>query len=116
MIDVSDHPRAKSERDRRKARQKEMRERMEREERKRAIEDAMRMMEEEESAMGGGGTSSKDVGEEMADIVNAADNAADVHLTNFNLPNRKGGGPDLLTDASLTLAGGRRYGLMGRNG
>jgi len=52
----------------------------------------------------------------MADILNAADNAADVHLTNFNLPNRKGGGPDLLTDASLTLAGGRRFGLMGRNG
>ncbi|KAL3787091.1 hypothetical protein ACHAWO_008571 [Cyclotella atomus] len=29
---------------------------------------------------------------------------------------RKGGGADLLVDASLILAGGRRYGLMGRNG
>ena len=35
---------------------------------------------------------------------------------NFNLPNRKGGGADLLADASLILASGRRYGLMGRNG
>jgi ATP-binding cassette subfamily F protein 3 len=32
------------------------------------------------------------------------------------LANRKGGGADLLVDASLILAGGRRYGLMGRNG
>ena len=37
-------------------------------------------------------------------------------IQNFNLPNRKGGGADLLADASLILASGRRYGLMGRNG
>eukprot|EP00956_Cyclotella_meneghiniana_P041113 scaffold215099_cov69-Cyclotella_meneghiniana.AAC.4 len=50
------------------------------------------------------------------EMIGAADNAADVHFTNFNLANRKGGGADLLVDASLILAGGRRYGLMGRNG
>eukprot|EP00804_Cyclotella_cryptica_P025861 CCRYP_002715-RC/>CCRYP_002715-RC protein AED:0.07 eAED:0.07 QI:78/1/1/1/1/1/8/355/851 len=111
MIDVSDHPRAKSERERRKGRQKEMREKMEEEERRRAIDDAMRMMQDEQE-----GRDDRDAREEMAEIVNAADNAADVHFTNFNLPNRKGGGADLLVDASLTLAGSRRYGLMGRNG
>ena len=46
MIDVSNVS-AKSERERRKARQKEMREKMEEEERKRAIDDAMRMMEDD---------------------------------------------------------------------
>ena len=109
MIDVSDNPRATSERERRKSRQKEMREKMEAEERKRAIDDAVRMMEEEEKV---GGSGSKEVSEE--EMTTAVDNAADVHFTNFLLANRKGGGPDLLTDACLTLAGGRRYGLMGR--
>ena len=54
--------------------------------------------------------------EDMAELTTASDNAADVQLVNFNLPNRKGGGPDLLSGANLTLASGRRYGLMGRNG
>lgn len=118
MIDVSNHPKAKSERERRKARQREMREKMEEEERLRAIEDSMRMMEEEGApgGRGAGGGGGGQMGEEMEELTTAADNAADVHLTNFNLANRKGGGPDLLTDANLTLASGRRYGLMGRNG
>ena len=68
MIDVSKNPRARSERERRKARQREMREQMEEEERKRAIDDAVRMMEED-----------KEVKEE--EIVGAVDNAADVHFT-----------------------------------
>lgn len=117
MIDVT-NVKARSERDRRKARQKELREKMEEEERKRAIDDVMRMMVEEEESTkdkqnsGGGGLTPQ----EMAEMTNAADNAADVHLQNFNLANRKGGGKDLLEDASLILARGRRYGLMGRNG
>ncbi|KAL9185239.1 hypothetical protein ACHAXT_003016 [Thalassiosira profunda] len=109
MIDASDHPRAKSERERRKARQREMREKMEEQERKRAIEDALRMMEE-------GDGMGDEANEEMSEVATASDNAADVHFANFHLPNRKGGGPDLLTEANLTLARGRRYGLMGRNG
>eukprot|EP00536_Pseudo-nitzschia_multiseries_P009250 jgi/Psemu1/200235/e_gw1.253.52.1 len=40
----------------------------------------------------------------------------DVRLLNFELPNLRGGGPNLLSGASLILARGRRYGLMGRNG
>lgn len=122
MIDASDNPRATSERERRKARQREMRERMDEEERKRAIEDAARMMMEDEGGGrdgvvddddGGGGRITND---DMVEISTASDNSADVHLTGFNLPNRRGGGPDLLADANMTLAHGRRYGLMGRNG
>lgn len=72
MIDVSKHPRAKSERERRKARQRELREKLEEEERKRAIDDAMRMMSDDQG----------DVGEaKEEEIMNAADNAADVHFT-----------------------------------
>ncbi len=37
----------------------------------------------------------------------------DLHLDNFNVSN---GGKDLIVDASVTLAYGRRYGLVGRNG
>eukprot|EP00929_Paragymnodinium_shiwhaense_P120359 TRINITY_DN9228_c0_g3_i1.p1 TRINITY_DN9228_c0_g3~~TRINITY_DN9228_c0_g3_i1.p1 ORF type:complete len:749 (-),score=199.30 TRINITY_DN9228_c0_g3_i1:269-2515(-) len=37
------------------------------------------------------------------------------HLVNFNLANKKGSG-DLLMDATVTLAAGRRYGLIGKNG
>lgn len=115
MIDVSNVS-AKSERERRKARQKEMREKMEEEERKRAIDDAMRMMEDDNDAGSGRGGGDGEMREDMAEVTTAVDNAADVHFTNFNLPNKRGGGPDLLTDATLTLAGGRKYGLMGRNG
>ena len=116
MIDVS-NVQGRSERDRRKARQKEIRERMEEEERKRAIDDAMRMMaEEEESATMEGNGSGGMSAQEMSEMTNATDNAADVRLQNFNLANRKGGGQDLLEDATLILARGRRYGLMGRNG
>lgn len=116
MIDIS-NVQAKSERDRRKARQKEIRERMEEEERKRAIDDAMRMMaEEEESSNSNTTTGGMMSVKEMSEMTNATDNAADVRLQNFHLANRKGGGKDLLEDATLILARGRRYGLMGRNG
>ena len=37
----------------------------------------------------------------------------DIHLDDFNLSN---GGKDLISDATLMLAFGRRYGLIGRNG
>lgn len=37
----------------------------------------------------------------------------DIHLENFSLSN---GGAELIENASLTLAYGRRYGLIGRNG
>lgn len=109
MIDPSDNPAALSERARRKARQKALREAAEEEERRRAIEDAMKMLEDDE---GGDGKDGGDA--ELLDLAN--DNARDVHLSDFDLPNLRGGGPDLLSGANLTLAHGRRYGLMGRNG
>ena len=46
----------------------------------------------------------------------STDNSSDINLTNFDLPNLRGGGPNLLQNASLTLSRGRRYGLLGRNG
>ena len=109
MIDPSENPAAMSERARRKARQKALREAAEEEERRRAIEDAMKMLEDDE---GGDGKDGGDA--ELDDLAN--DNARDVHLRDFDLPNLRGGGPDLLSGANLTLAHGRRYGLMGRNG
>ena len=109
MIDPSENPAAMSERARRKARQKALREAAEEEERRRAIEDAMKMLEDDE---GGDGKDGGDT--ELDDLAN--DNARDVHLRDFDLPNLRGGGPDLLSGANLTLAHGRRYGLMGRNG
>lgn len=113
MIDVSENPAAQSERARRKARQKALREAAEEEERRRAIEDAMAMLEEEEEGKSSGGG---EVGDHtnLDDLAN--DNARDVHIRDFDLPNLRGGGPDLLSGANLTLAHGRRYGLMGRNG
>jgi len=104
MIDPSDNPAAMSERARRKARQKALREAAEDEDRRRAIEDAMKMLEDE----------GDDGDAELEDLAN--DNARDVHIRDFDLPNLRGGGPDLLSGASLILAHGRRYGLMGRNG
>lgn len=38
-----------------------------------------------------------------------------VHLEKFCLPNPTGTG-DLLTDVSLTMVPGKRYGLIGKNG
>jgi ATP-binding cassette subfamily F protein 3 len=37
----------------------------------------------------------------------------DIHLENFSVSN---GGKDLIEDASVIMAYGRRYGLIGRNG
>ena len=107
MIDISGNEAAISERRRRKARQKAIREEMEEAERKRAIQEALDVLNDNDG----------EDGENPDELLDAADdNAADVHLRNFDLPNLRGGGPDLLQNSSLTLAKGRRYGLMGRNG
>jgi ABC-type dipeptide/oligopeptide/nickel transport system ATPase subunit len=108
MIDVSSA--AQSERARRKARQKEIRERLEEEERQRAIQEAMDMFENNKEQ---GGAAADDVDTMMEA---SADNAQDCHFRSFDLANLRGGGPNLLTNASLSLSRGRRYGLMGRNG
>jgi len=108
MIDISESSAAVSERQRRKARQQQLREALEESERKRAIEEAMNVLKDEDAEIDG---------ENPEELLNAADdNSADVHCRYFDLPNLRGGGPDLLQNASLTLARGRRYGLMGRNG
>jgi hypothetical protein len=109
MIDVSVS--SQSERIRRKARQKEIRERMEEEERQRAIEEAMAMLSGVPDATGG-----TTENEEKLMEASASDNAQDVHFRRLDLPNLRGGGANLLTDASITLARGHRYGFMGRNG
>ena len=106
MIDPSASKAAISERDRRKARQKELRIRMEEEERQRAIQEAMDMFKDDDAEV------SKESLMEKAQN----DNMQDVHLKEFDLPNLRGGGPNLLQNTNLTLARGRRYGLMGRNG
>lgn len=109
MIDVSNNAAAQSERARRKDRQKVLRLEMEEKERKRALQDAMDML---------GGDNGDEGEENKEDLLdNAAnDNASSVHFKNLDLPNLRGGGPDLLQNVSLVLAKGRRYGLMGRNG
>jgi ATP-binding cassette subfamily F protein 3 len=103
MIDVGNAA-AQSERVRRKQRQKEIREQMEQEERSRAIQQAMEMLQ----------TTETNTVESMME--KSADNGADVHFTNLDLPNLRGGGPPLLQNANITFSRGRRYGLMGRNG
>lgn len=119
MIDISGNEAAMSEKRRRKERQKALREEMEEAERKRAIQEAMDILNDEEENDDGNGAGAGENGSgKMSDdfLDAAADNSADVHLKNFDLPNLRGGGADLLQNASLTLARGRRYGLMGRNG
>ena len=106
MIDISGNEKAISERRRRKERQKAIRLEMEDAERKRALQEAMDILNNEDID-----------GDNPEDLLDGAnDNSADVHMKDFDLPNLRGGGPDLLQNASLTLARGRRYGLMGRNG
>lgn len=128
MIDPTGNDAAMSERDRRKARQKEIRIQLEEEERQRAIDEAMNMFDDikgndnddnndnnEQRLMsggggeGGGGANNNNTSSDEAQI-------RDVRLVNFELPNLRGGGPNLLSGANLILARGRRYGLMGRNG
>jgi ATPase subunit of ABC transporter with duplicated ATPase domains len=94
------------ERNRRKARQKLLREEMEEKERQRALKEAMDVLNQQDQ---------EETPEELI-MKHSQDNAADIHLRNFDLPNLRGGGPDLLQNSSLTLSKGRRYGLMGRNG
>merc|ERR1712238_423031 len=69
----------------------------------------MEMLFEEKNNNG-----SKEGFEEDGDSASA--NALDVHFKQLDLPNKRGGGPDLLQNVSLILSNGRRYGLMGRNG
>mmetsp|Transcript_26430 Transcript_26430/g.62074 ORF Transcript_26430/g.62074 Transcript_26430/m.62074 type:complete len:890 (-) Transcript_26430:2931-5600(-) len=115
MIDPHQNEAAMSERDRRKARQKEMRIKAEEEERQRAINEAMSMFQK------GNGEESKTSNEQLLEanaesIISEEAQMRDIRLLNFDLPNLRGGGPNLLSGASLILARGRRYGLMGRNG
>jgi ABC-type dipeptide/oligopeptide/nickel transport system ATPase subunit len=105
MIDISGNEAALSERVRRKARQKALREEMEEQERQRALKESMDVLNHDDE---------EETREELME--HSQDNSADVHLRHFDLPNLRGGGPDLLQNASLTLSKGRRYGLMGRNG
>jgi len=107
MIDPLNNEAVMSERNRRKKRQREIREEMEESERKRAVEDSVDALKAEDDLLGG------DQGDE-GDCAN--DNAKDVHFRNFDLPNLRGGGPDLLVNASLSLSKGRKYGLLGKNG
>jgi ABC-type multidrug transport system fused ATPase/permease subunit len=120
MIDVKSNYLATSERVRRKARQKEIRERMEEEERQRAIEEAMAMFTVTPGAGAGDGDSDDPSGAGAATVdtmmENSSDNAQDVHFRNLDLPNLRGGGENLLQNANIMLARGKRYGLMGRNG
>jgi ATP-binding cassette subfamily F protein 3 len=111
MIDIT-NAEAMSERDRRKARQKELRLKLEDEERQRAIAEAMEMFNNK-----GEGDDKDGKKQSVAGMVESStDQLQDVQLRGFDLPNLRGGGPDLLSSANLILARGRRYGLMGRNG
>lgn len=101
MIDITNEV-VMSERLRRKEKQKALRGDLEEAERKRAIQEAMDILKEEDAT-----------DDNPEDFLNAAlDSSADVHINNLDLPNLRGGGPDLLRTASLTLARGRRYGLV----
>ena len=113
MMDLSTEE-ALSERDRRKARQKELREQWEEQERQRAIQDAMQLLETTNHDTGLNNENDNHNDEQT--MMETASIMSDVHFQNFDLPNLRGGGPNLLTNASLSLARGRRYGLMGRNG
>jgi ATPase subunit of ABC transporter with duplicated ATPase domains len=119
MIDY-DNEAAMSERDRRKARQKELRIKAEEEERQRAIDEAMTMFQDNGDNEDDAGANERMLGasdgtKESSTMSDEAQ-VRDVRLLNFELPNLRGGGPNLLSGASLILARGRRYGLMGRNG
>ena len=81
---------------------------LEAEERQRAIQQAMDML-------GNTDDTNNDTSVDRM-VEQSTDNMLDVHLQNMDLPNLRGGGPDLLTNANVTFARGRRYGLMGRNG
>ena len=118
MIDPHQNEAILSERNRRRQRQKELRIKMEEEERQRAIDEAMGMFQDD-----GAGDTDDSAAHERALGAGAEGGAVseeaqmrDVRLLDFDLPNLRGGGPNLLSGASLILARGRRYGLMGRNG
>jgi ATP-binding cassette, subfamily F, member 3 len=96
---------AMSEKKRRKLAQRKLREEAERREREIELENQM--------SLAATGDASAD---DAAGYNDSVDNAQDCHLVNFNLPNKKGSGTDLLSNVNLTLARGRRYGLVGRNG
>ena len=119
MIDPSNNAMAMSERNRRKQRQHAIRLQLEDDERQRAIADAMTMFHTEEDDENN--TSKKATKQQQQqgggdDEEGDGVMTKDIRLLNFELPNLRGGGPNLLTGANLILARGRRYGLMGRNG
>jgi ATPase subunit of ABC transporter with duplicated ATPase domains len=91
-----------SEKLRRKNAQKKLREEQEKKERELEIANAMK-----QAAVGGN---------DDDDPTAARSAPTDVRLLNFSLPNKKGSGEDLLSSQNLTLAVGRRLGLVGRNG
>jgi len=115
MIDCTNAT-AISERERRKARQKEERLQLEEQERQRAIQEAMEMLQSLDNRDEKKKDSSSSTLSVAAMMVQLTDNMLVVHLMSFDLLNLRGGGPDLLTNATVTFARGRRYGLMGRNG
>ena len=92
-----------SERARRKQRQRELRLQLEAQERERALQqalDQLLLMQEESD-------------QDLNAILEQKQNPPkDVHLTNFDLPNLRNGGSNLLDNANLTLATGRRYGYV----
>lgn len=101
MIDIRSEE-VSSQREKRKEAQKKIREKQQEEDRQRAIRDAMEM------AM-----AAQKEEEEMKDSSDFSDNYVDVHLQDIDLPNKRGSGEDLLVSSNLTLAKGRRYGLLG---
>lgn len=119
MIDCTNEA-AISERDRRKERQKQVRLQLEEEERQRAIQEAMMMLQVTDDNNNNDGDNKNNNNKTATSVASmmeqSTDKMMDCHLSHFDLPNLRGGGPDLLTNANLTLARGRRYGLMGRNG
>ena len=118
MIDPSNNAMAMSERNRRKQRQHAIRLQLEDDERQRAIADAMTMFHTEDDDENNTTKKATKQQQQQGDDDEEGDGVMtkDIRLLNFELPNLRGGGPNLLTGANLILARGRRYGLMGRNG
>ena len=109
MIDPEQNEHAMSERNRRKARQKELRIQLEEEERQRAINEAMNMFEQLKA---GENSDDQHANEQRLNsdgtdaTMSDESQMRDVRLLNFDLPNLRGGGPNLLSGASLILARG----------
>ena len=94
-----------------KNRRKEMQRRLKREDEERQRADELEHQIKLNQGMG-----EEDGDDDLAVSKDAEDHQQDIHIRNFNLPNKRGSGGDLLQGANLTLSRGRRYGLLGRNG